>query len=73
MSLVLVSSLDVLLDVHREIVPIVPLFSAHVRENPKWPQLVSTHMDHHSTHVVDVLASDSLSHECRDGYTDHIV
>ena len=47
------SSLDVRPDVHRDIVPVVPLFSAQIRQNPKWSHVTpSSHTDHHIVHLL---------------------
>ena len=41
-----VNSLDVLPDLHRDIVPVVPLCSAQIHENPKWYHFIP------SVHVI---------------------
>ena len=68
-----VNSLDVLLDVHGDTFPVFPIFPLQVRQNPKWPQLIATHIYYLHYALVDVVVNDSLSHECSDGYTAHIV
>ena len=47
-----VSSLDAFLDVHKEIVPVVPIIPAQIRENPIWSQRFPTHIDHHIKHLL---------------------
>ena len=47
-----VISLDVLLDVHPDIVRDVPFFPVQIREHPTCPQLISTHIYHHTTHLL---------------------
>ena len=46
------NSLDVLLDVRKDIIPVVPISSAQICENPKWAPLISTHIYHHITHLL---------------------
>ena len=74
MSQVPVNSFDVLLDVHKDIVPVVPMFAAQIREKPKYD--LNTHFDsylpsHHA--LVDDVADHSSTHEWPDGYTAHLV
>ena len=67
------NSLDDLLDVHQDIVPVIPTFPAQIRENTK---MVSTHFDSQlpSRHApVDVAANGALSHECPDEHSAHTV
>ena len=72
-SQVPVKSLDVLLNVQRNIIPVVPILPAQICENPEWSQLISTHIYHHITSLVNIAANDSLSHQRPDGYTAHTV
>ena len=37
---------------HRDIVPVVTIFPAQIRDNPKWPQLMSTHIYHRITQLL---------------------
>ena len=48
----LVNSLDVLVDAHKDIEPVFPISPAQIRENPEWPQLISTRIYHHTTHLL---------------------
>ena len=46
------NSVDVVLDAHEDIVQVVPIFPTRICENPKWPQLISTHIHHHIAHLL---------------------
>ena len=66
--------LDVCLDVHNDMVPIVPIFPVQIRENPnRVCQLIPTDMDHHIPHTCLTSPTISLNHECTDGFIAHIV
>ena len=52
----LVKSLDVLLDVDRDIGPVIQSFLAQIREHPEWPQLTIYH------HITNLLLLSKMNH-----------